>query len=186
MSHVVLFVGGEPSETAGLKRRLHRESCRILEAASGRSAVEICDAEPVDVIVADEKTPGMSGLELLIEVARSHPETIRVLLVGHAALPAAVRAAKDGSITRFLVKPCDPDYLLMVVRQSVSHRDALAENMRLTHTVAEQALVLKVLERRHPGITDVHRDDDDAVIIEPGDLQTVEFDAETDDAPVKK
>ncbi len=186
MSHVVLFVGGEPGETAALKRRLHRESRRIVEASSGRSAVEMCDAEPVDVIVADERTAGMPGLEVLAEIQAAHPETIRLLLVGPASAPAAVRAAKAGVIAGFLVKPCDPDYLLVVLRQSVSHRDVLAENQRLNHTVAEQALVLRVLEKRHPGITNVHRDDDDAVIIEPQDVQNVELDANAAAAPVKE
>jgi DNA-binding NtrC family response regulator len=183
MTHTVLFVGGAPDETAELKRLLHRESYRILEASSGCQALEMCDEAPVSVIVADERSPGMSGLEILTEISQRQPEAIRILLTSPAGVAAAAQAARVGLIHRFSVNPRLAQELAVNIDRALEHRATVAENQRLSRTIARQAMVLNLLEERHPGITEVHRDTDDAVIIESEDLETREIDPEPEPTP---
>jgi len=86
MKSVVLFVDDEPSFTDSLKRILRKEPYEILSAGSADEALMILDGQVVDVVVSDEKMPGMSGSEFLSIVSKRYPETIRIMLTGHASL----------------------------------------------------------------------------------------------------
>ena len=100
---VVLLLDDEPNVTAGLKRALHSEPWKILTAATTGGAFDILSREAVDVVVSDERMPGMSGSQFLSEVRKKYPHTIRMILSGQADLEAAVRAINEGEVYRFLL-----------------------------------------------------------------------------------
>ena len=76
----VLFVDDEPRVTKALKRTLPKEAYTTLTASSGHEALQILAQEPIDIIVADERMPGICGSELLAQVCRTYPDTVRILL----------------------------------------------------------------------------------------------------------
>ena len=118
----VLFVDDEPQITSALKRALHKEPLRVLQAHSGAEALEILAHEPVDVIVSDEVMPGMTGSELLAQVRELYPEMVRIILTGHASLEATVRAINEGRIYRYLFKPCSERELLEVISTALEEK----------------------------------------------------------------
>ena len=67
-----------------------RASVRVCESAE--SALEALRVEPADVVVSDLTMPGMTGLELLDRVRRTHPGTDFVLVTAHASVETAVEA----------------------------------------------------------------------------------------------
>src|SRR5262245_5089601 len=77
--------------------------------------------QPPDCLVVDLVLPGMSGLDLHHELARTGLDTPTILLTGHGAIPTSVRAMKAGAFD-VLTKPYDADDLLSAVRQAVSRR----------------------------------------------------------------
>lgn len=168
---VVLLVDDEPLVTAGLKRQMRDSGFRVLEASSAEQALRIVRSTPVDVIVADEQMPGVPGSELVAVVFREFPQVIRIILSGHASLDAAIRAINEGQIYRFLTKPCHAIDLVATIRKALDHRDTLIENRRLNDIVTEQAVLLRQLEREHPGIGVVRRDESDAVILDELDAK---------------
>jgi len=85
MARKVLFVDDELHVTEGLKRALRKEPYEIMSANSADKALEILARQPVDIVVSDEKMPGMSGSEFLTVVCRKYPDTIRIILTGHAS-----------------------------------------------------------------------------------------------------
>lgn len=166
MTHRVLFVDDESHVTEGLYRALRKEPYEVLSAHSAADALKLLAHVPVDVVVADEKMPGMSGSELLAEVRRRYPDTVRMILTGHATLEAAVRAINEGEIYRFFTKPCDAVDLAVTIRRALEHQAALAEARRLMEVIRTQASEFERLERLYPGITKVKRDAEGAVILE--------------------
>ena len=116
----VLFVDDETSVLDGLRVALHQSHFRKLFAASAAEGLEILDSIPVDIVVADEQMPTMSGSEFLSNVHRLHPEIIRIILSGHASKDRVIEAINSGQIQRFLTKPIDSDTLLDILSQYLS------------------------------------------------------------------
>ena len=82
----------------------------------------------IDVVLADFRLPGRSGLSLLHEVARTHPAIVGVLVTGHADLPEVQAARGDQDVFHVVQKPYDPDSL-------IGWMDSAAKSARLRRTV---------------------------------------------------
>ncbi|MBW2059477.1 MAG: response regulator [Deltaproteobacteria bacterium] len=165
MTRKVLFVDDEPHVTEGLKRALRREPYEILSAKSAHHAMEILARQPVDVVVSDEKMPGMSGSQFLTIVSQRYPDTVRIILTGHASLETAIRAINEGKIYRFLTKPCNEVDLAVTIRQALQLKDLMAKSRRVLEKARYQSAVLRELEEKHPGIARVKRTSSDAIIM---------------------
>jgi two-component system, probable response regulator PhcQ len=166
MAYTILFVDDEPLVTQALKRALHKEPYRILSANSAAQALEILARQSVDVVISDEMMPGMLGSEFLAVVYRDYPDTIRIILTGHANLKTAVRAINEGHIYRFLTKPCNEVELSVTLRQALQQKELMAKSRQLLHTVKHQYAILEDLEKAHPGITSVDRDSTGVIVLD--------------------
>ena len=78
----LLLVDDEPGVRAALTRMLRNEGYRILTAGSGLEALELLAVNPVQVIISDQRMPGMSGTEFLETVRHLYPNTVRIILSG--------------------------------------------------------------------------------------------------------
>jgi len=166
MQHVIMIVDDEPPVRELLTDAFSREPWEILCAGTAEEALDILAQEPVDVVVSDEKMPGMSGSEFLAVVRQQYPDTIRMILTGHASLESAIRAINEGEIYRFFTKPCNMVDLIVTIRQALQQKELMVENQRLKTIVEQQSLSLESLEQQHPGITKVKRDARGAIIID--------------------
>ncbi len=162
----VLIVDDEVRVTKAIQRTLHRESFEIHTATSARAALEILSERPIDVVVSDEMMPGMSGTDFLAVVQKQYPETIRIVLTGHASLDTAIKAINEGRIFRFMTKPCNPSELAITIRQALQQKRLLQGSRRMLTVLKNQANVLEKLEEDHPGITAIERDDTGAIVID--------------------
>lgn len=106
----ILFVDDEKRVLNSMQGMFRREYDLYL-ATDGQAAIDIASQTPLDVIVTDQRMPGMSGIEVLEKVKELSPRTIRILLTGYAD-PAAVESSINiGEVFRFLGKPCTPKIL---------------------------------------------------------------------------
>ena len=124
----ILFIDDENRVLQGLQRQLRnmREEWDMHFADSGRKALEFMAGQPVDVLVSDMMMPEMDGAELLTEVSRLHPNTIRIILSGHAQREAVLRLV--GPAHQYLSKPCDAEELRSAVARAFALRDLLAND----------------------------------------------------------
>lgn len=157
MNDLIMLVDDEAHVLSALSRALIDEPYEIITAASGNEALELMEGKVIKVIVSDERMVGMQGSELLAEVKRRSPQTVRILLTGHATLDAAMRAVNVGEIYRFFLKPWDDTQLCFALMSAIEKHDLEAENRRLLATVKSQALEIRILEKRYPGISRVQR-----------------------------
>jgi two-component system probable response regulator PhcQ len=166
---VVLLLDDEPNVTAGIKRALHNEPWKIFTAATVGGAFDILARENVDVVVSDERMPGMSGSQFLAEVRKKHPNTIRMILSGQADLEAAVRAINEGEVYRFLLKPCNPADLRVTIRQALEHKQLVELSRKLLREYEKKQALLDELERANPGITQIDVDESGAICLDDED-----------------
>ncbi len=142
----VLFVDDDPLVLAALQRQLRRE-LEVETAISpeqGLTALESGDA--FAVVVTDLRMPGMDGLEFLRRVRDRAPEVVRIMLTGNANRETAIHAINEGSVFRFLLKPCPTDEILAAIRA------ALRQNERL---VIEREMLEKTVRGCVDTLTDI-------------------------------
>ena len=118
----ILFVDDEPLVTSSIQRALLDRPYRVLTALSGEEALGILEREAVDVVVSDERMPGISGAEFLTEVRQRHPEVVRVMMTGYSSLDSMSRAINEAAVFRFLQKPCSFSRLLEVLDEALLAR----------------------------------------------------------------
>lgn len=165
MNGRVLLVDDEVNVLAAIKRALMDEPYEISTAGSGEEALRIMAAERFKVVVSDERMPGMGGAELLSQVRERYPDTVRIMLTGHASVESTMKAVNRGEIYRFFTKPWNDHELVMALRSAIEKFDLEAERRRLLATVKSQASELRGLERRYPGITRVEKDASGTVLL---------------------
>lgn len=158
MTNAILLVDDEVHVLSALSRALMDEPYEVVTAQSGVAALELLQQRQFKLVVSDERMSGMQGSELLAVIREQYPGTLRILLTGHATLDSAMKAVNQGEIYRFFTKPWNDLELKFAIRSAIEKYDLEAENRRLLSTVKNQAMELKVLERRYPGISRVEKD----------------------------
>ncbi len=104
----------------------------VLTSSDARRALQILDEKsPIAVVLTDQRMPNMSGVELLAEVCRRHPNTVRMILTGFADLEAILEAINDGHVYAYITKPWEPDHLKQLMKQAVERYRLTVENERL-------------------------------------------------------
>ncbi len=142
MHEEVLFVDDEENILNSFKRSF-RNKLAFDCANSGTEALEAIKEKPYAVVVSDYMMPGMNGIELLAEISRRAPETVRVMLTGQADITTAVNAVNEGQIFRFLTKPSPPTEILKAVHAAIEqYRLITAEKELLGKTLRGSVKVL--------------------------------------------
>ncbi len=94
-------------------RRHYGQEYRIIRAASGGAALDICRQlqerkDTVALMLSDQRMPGMTGVDFLQQALKIYPNAKRVLLTAYADTEAAIRAINSAKIHYYLNKPWDP------------------------------------------------------------------------------
>jgi FixJ family two-component response regulator len=144
----LLLVDDELSVLAALKRLFRREDYTILTASSGEQALDLLATAKVDVIISDQRMPGMTGVEFLRRVKALHPDTVRMTLSGFADLQSIIDAVNEGAVYKFLMKPWDDERLREHVAQAFAQKELADDNRRLQREVAQANAGLAALNER--------------------------------------
>src|SRR3569623_196586 len=115
----VLFVDDEPRILTTL-RMLFRNHYDVFFAESGQKALDLLKIQPVDVIVSDQRMPGMTGIEMLRAARELNPNAMRILLTGYSDLNAIIGSINEGEIFRFENKPWSNEDLSVTVARAVA------------------------------------------------------------------
>lgn len=110
-SRSLLILDDEENIRRSLMRLLRRDGYHILEAGSAAEAFELLATNRVQVIVSDQRMPGMNGTEFLNQVKEMYPDTVRMVLSGFTDLASVTDAINKGAIYKFLTKPWDDEDL---------------------------------------------------------------------------
>jgi putative nucleotidyltransferase with HDIG domain len=105
---------------------------------SGAGALEAMEERPFDLLVTDMRMPGMSGAELLERVKERFPQTVRIILSGHADRESIVRAS--ASAHQILSKPYDPEKLKLQLSRTIALTNLL-QNSSLKQFVSQMKCI---------------------------------------------
>lgn len=121
MPERILLVDDEPFVLSGYRRGLGRQFDLDTAGSAAEALAKFSQPghEPYAVVVSDMRMPEMDGVELLRQLAESHPRTIRIMLTGNAEQAAAVEAVNRGHVFKFLTKPCSSADLKQVLEEAL-------------------------------------------------------------------
>ena len=153
----VLFVDDEENLLNGLSRQVRgRVDAELV--ISPMAAADLLDQAAAGevpgfaVIVSDMRMPGMDGAALLQHAKRVCPDTTRLLLTGYADMDSAIAAVNQGSVFRFLTKPCATPNLHTALNDAIEQHQLVHDRrqlLELTLRGAVEALV-ETLAMAHP------------------------------------
>jgi DNA-binding NtrC family response regulator len=122
----LLFVDDEPRVLASMKMLFFGTTYTVHCAEGGARALEFLRNHPVDVIVSDQRMPGMSGVEFLRAARELRPQAMRILLTGYSDLTSIIGSINDGEIFRFVNKPwANEDLTTTVARAAAAARASI-------------------------------------------------------------
>lgn len=152
----VLAIDDEQSSLNAIYRTLRREYDVIL-SLNGQSALEVLKGQEIAVILADQRMPRMTGVELFKKSLEIQPDSVRILITGYTDIDATIRAINDGQVFYYINKPWEPEDLRIIVRRAAEQYILIKENRRLLKQLeaanqrlaAENILLHKEVEKHY-------------------------------------
>ncbi|MGD1148153.1 MAG: ATP-binding protein [Thermoanaerobaculaceae bacterium] len=136
MDHTILYVDDDEANLTVLQAACAEEFV-VLTAPSAETALEIMHQREIAVLLADQRMPGMSGVELFEAIRNEFPDTIRLLITAYSDLTDAIAAINRGQIRGYLQKPWEPAHLKATLRQSLDLYETRRKVRELEHRLLE-------------------------------------------------
>lgn len=126
----ILVIDDEEVMRDSCRQVLTRQGHEVKTAGDGAVGLAALAEHAIDLVMLDLKMPGLGGMEVLDRIKQAAPETVVVVITGHATIAAAVEAMKLGAYD-LLPKPFTPDELLAIVNRALERRRLVTENFSL-------------------------------------------------------
>ncbi len=170
--HRIMIVDDEINVLNALRRMLVANGFEAEIFSNPGEALRRAQTANFDLVISDYRMPDMDGIRFLKEMKRLQPDTMRLILSGHADLEGLIGAVNEAEVFRFISKPWyDPDFI-MCTRQALEYRDVLIENRRLADTVRSQRAeldlqrtALQKLESEYPELIKVNWAEDGSIML---------------------
>jgi len=117
-SRTLLVVDDELAILEVIQRVLVNEGYKIFTAASACEGLELLAKNPVQVVLSDQRMPGMSGAEFLGRVKVLYPDVVRMMLTAYTEFDTLAQAVNEGAIYKFLGKPWEVEQLRTQIREA--------------------------------------------------------------------
>ncbi len=140
MQEQILMVDDEPRLLDAMRRSLYGRY-RLTTASSPAEGLDLlaqstAAGEPFAVVVSDMMMPLMNGAQFLTKAGLISPDSVRMILSGHADLNSTVDAVNGGNLFRFLLKPCEPPVLMTALDAALrQHQLVRSERELLSGTL---------------------------------------------------
>src|ERR1700690_1922378 len=125
--HKVLVVDDDPVVGKSFDRVLSGKGYAVITASNGQEALNKLEAEDYDVVFADIKMPGMSGLDMAEQVKQRQPWLPVVIVTGYGSPDNEARAEAAG-VSGFLRKPLSPEMIEDSAQKALSEKNAAAQD----------------------------------------------------------
>lgn len=122
----VLCVDDEKNILNSLKRLLRKEDYRLLTSSEPETAFELLKKHKVQIVISDQRMPGINGTEFLAKVKAAYPDIIRIILTGYTDVDSITESINTGNIYKFFLKPWNDQNLKLEIRQALEQYDLLA------------------------------------------------------------
>ncbi len=154
----LLLVDDDDNILSSLRRLLRGEGYQILFAHGAMEGLKLLAETHVDVILSDQRMPGMTGVEFLRRAKELVPDTVRMVLSGFTDLQSVIDAVNEGAIYQFLTKPWDDEKLRNRIADAFRKKGMADENRRLAREIEAAKADLEQMNERLQQAVSRHSD----------------------------
>ena len=122
--HSLLIVDDEKEILRSLSLTFMQDY-EVFTASSGIEALAILERQDIALILADQRMPEMTGVELLTKVFQINPNAIRIILTGYTDTAALIEAINQGQIYRYITKPWDRQELRITIKRALENYEVV-------------------------------------------------------------
>jgi two-component system sensor histidine kinase/response regulator len=140
--YTILAVDDERLNLESLQRTFRKEYT-LFTTTSPIEALEIFKKNKIDLIIADQRMPEMTGTELLLQMKNISPNPIRIVLSAYTDREDLIDAINRGSVYRYITKPWEPDDLKVTVKKALEHYQAMEDRRLLLDRLKKKHRVLQ-------------------------------------------
>jgi DNA-binding NtrC family response regulator len=140
-------VDDEPDNLEVFRLNLKREF-DLRTAKSGAEALELMRQIDPGVVVTDQRMPGMTGIELLVQTKSARPDAVRMIITAYTDSDVLLKAINEGGIERYLVKPFRVEEVRNALRHGLERFHLERENRRLVEELRAHNAYLEDEVRR--------------------------------------
>ncbi len=134
----ILVVDDEEAMCESMAAWLREDGYKVDTAFSGRQAVELAREKSYAICFMDLKMPGgMDGIETMMELRRLNPDTAVIIITAYATVDTAIAAMKEGA-QEYMVKPCNPEEISLLVERIIKVKRLQRENELLRKRLLRQ------------------------------------------------
>ena len=134
----ILVVDDEEVMCESMAAWLREDGYHVDTASNGQKAVEQARATDYAICFVDLKMPGgMDGIETMMEIHRVRPEASIIIITAYATVDTAIQAMKEGA-QEYIVKPCNPQEISMLVSRILKLKKLQSENAILRKKLTRQ------------------------------------------------
>jgi len=133
----ILVVDDEEVMCESMAAWLREDGYRVDTAPSGVKAVELAKTTDFAICFVDLKMPGMDGIETMMEIHRVRPEASIIIITAYATVDTAIQAMKEGA-QEYIVKPCHPQEISMLVSRILKLKKLQSENVILRKKISRK------------------------------------------------
>lgn len=117
---LTLLIVDDEEQILKMLARLFRSEFRVVTANGGQEGLKTFDVERPEIILSDQRMAGMTGIEMLKQMAEKEPGTVRLLITGYSDIDAVIEAVNHKLLDRYVTKPWDNDELLEIVKEGAA------------------------------------------------------------------
>ncbi|OMG56379.1 secretion system protein E [Azonexus hydrophilus] len=143
----LLLVDDEPGIVRALSRVFRQENYEVVTAGNGEEGLQRMAEGSFHLVISDFMMPGMDGARFLREVKQRSPDTIRIMLTGHANTDAVMGAINEGAVYKFILKPWNDDDLRITVALALEQHDLISRNRALKAENDKKSKEISALSR---------------------------------------
>lgn len=93
------------------------------------SALDYCREKEIDLVLADQKMPGLSGIELIKEIMKIHSDFIGIIVSAYTDIPDLIEAVNSNIIYKYIVKPFSHEALLLQIKRGLETLESVGKKI---------------------------------------------------------
>ncbi|MBC2607049.1 hybrid sensor histidine kinase/response regulator [Pelagicoccus albus] len=138
----ILYVDDERGNLNAFRNSFRRDY-NVLLADNAHEGLNLFEKREIDLVISDQRMPGMTGVEFLTKALEKHPDPCRILVTAYSDIDAAQDAVNQASVFRYIRKPWDTENLRKTIEQALSLYKLKRQNQKLSDELLQKNKALE-------------------------------------------